>query len=134
MHLDPGPLVVLLVLAAAVLHAGWNAIAHAAEDRLVGFALICSSTLVLGTVLILVGEPVGRHYFRLAALSAALHVAYLLLLMAELRGRRPQPRVPARPRHRRRARRRRLGGAAPLAARASTSWSARAWSSPACSA
>ena len=40
MPLDPGPLVVLLVLAAAVLHATWNAIAHTAEDRLVGFALI----------------------------------------------------------------------------------------------
>ena len=82
MQLDPGPLVVLLVLAAAVLHAGWNAIAHAAEDRLVGFALISTSTLVLGAVLVVVGEPVGRHYFWLAALSAVLHVAYLLLLMA----------------------------------------------------
>ena len=82
MHLDPGPLVVLLVLAAAVLHAGWNAIAHAAEDRLVGFALISTSSMVLGTVLVIVGEPVGWHYFWLAALSAALHVAYLLLLMA----------------------------------------------------
>ena len=83
MHLDPGPLVVVLVLAAAVLHATWNAIAHAAEDRLVGFALIstvdpgprgrCSSWSA---------APVGWHYFWLAALSAALHVAYLLLLMA----------------------------------------------------
>ena len=82
MHLDPGPLVVVLVLAAAVLHASWNAIAHAAEDRLVGFALISTSTLVLGTVLVLVGEPVGWHYFWLAALSAALHVAYVVLLMA----------------------------------------------------
>jgi drug/metabolite transporter (DMT)-like permease len=82
MHLDPGPLVVLLVLAAAVLHAAWNAIAHAAEDRLVGFALISMSTLVLGTVLVVVGEPVGRHYFWLAALSAALHASYFLLLMA----------------------------------------------------
>jgi len=82
MHLDPGPLVVLLVLAAAVLHAAWNAIAHAAEDRLVGFALISMSTLVLGTVLVVVGEPVGWHYFWLAALSAALHTAYFLLLMA----------------------------------------------------
>ncbi len=82
MHLDPGPLVVVLVLAAAVLHASWNAIAHAAEDRLVGFALISTSTLVLGTVMVLVGEPVGWHYFWLAALSAGLHVAYLLLLMA----------------------------------------------------
>ena len=82
MHLDPGPLVVVLVLAAAVLHATWNAIAHSAEDRLVGFALISTSTLVLGTVMVLVGEPVGWHYFWLAALSAGLHVAYLLLLMA----------------------------------------------------
>lgn len=82
MHLDPGPLVVLLVLLAAVLHATWNAIAHAAEDRLVGFALISTSTLVLGALLVLVGEPVGWHYFWLAALSASLHVAYYLLLMA----------------------------------------------------
>jgi drug/metabolite transporter (DMT)-like permease len=81
-HLDPGPLVVVLVLAAAVLHATWNAIAHAAEDRLVGFALISTSTLVLGALLVLAGRPVGWHYFWLAALSAALHVAYLLLLMA----------------------------------------------------
>jgi len=81
-HLDPGPLVVVLVLAAAVLHATWNAIAHSAEDRLVGFALISTSTLVLGIVMVLVGKPVDRHYFWLAALSAGLHVAYLLLLMA----------------------------------------------------
>ena len=128
-HLDPGPLVVVLVLAAAVLHASWNAIAHAAEDRLVGFALISTSTLVLGTVLVLVGEPVGWHYFWLAALSAALHVAYLLLLMAELPGRRPQPRLPALPRHRRRARRRRLGRAAALAAGPRRRASAPAWSS-----
>ena len=82
MHLDPGPLVVVLVLVAAVLHAGWNAIAHAAEDRLVGFALISTSTLVLGAALILVGEPVDWHYFWFVALSAALHVAYFVLLMA----------------------------------------------------
>jgi len=82
LHLEPGPLVVVLVLLAAVLHATWNAIAHTAEDRLVGFALISTSTLVLGAVCVLLGEPVGWHYFWLAALSASFHVAYLLLLMA----------------------------------------------------
>ncbi len=86
MHLDPGPLVVVVVLAAAVLHASWNAIAHAAEDRLVGFALICTATLALGTVLIVVsavaGEPVGWHFFWFAAASAVLHTAYVVLLMA----------------------------------------------------
>lgn len=82
MHLDPGPLVVVLVLAAAVLHATWNAVAHAAQDRLVGFALMSTSTLVLGAVLVAVGEPVGGRDFAFAALSGALHVAYLLLLWA----------------------------------------------------
>ena len=73
---------VLLVLAAAVLHAGWNAIAHAAEDRLVGFALISTSTAAIGAVMVVVGGAIAWHWFWLAALSAALHVAYLLLLMA----------------------------------------------------
>lgn len=82
MHLDPGPLAVLAVLAAAVLHASWNAIAHAAEDRLVGFAILCTTTLVLGTALIVVGEPVGWHFFWFAAASAALHTAYVVLLMS----------------------------------------------------
>jgi len=64
-----------------VLHATWNAIAHAAEDRLVGFAILCTTTLTLGAVLIAVGEPVGWHYFWFAAGSAALHTAYVVLLM-----------------------------------------------------
>lgn len=76
----------LLVLLAAVLHATWNAIAHSAEDQLVGFALISTSALVLSTVMVLVGKPVGWHYFWVAALSASLHVAYLLLLMASYQG------------------------------------------------
>jgi drug/metabolite transporter (DMT)-like permease len=74
--------VVLLVLVAAVMHATWNAIAHAAEDRLVGFALISTATLVVGAILAAVGGPVGWHYLGLAALSATLHVAYMLLLWA----------------------------------------------------
>ena len=59
-HLDPGPLVVVVVLAAAVLHASWNAIAHAAEDRLVGFALICTSTLVLGGAVVSARRSASR--------------------------------------------------------------------------
>lgn len=80
MHLDPGPLVVVLVLAAAVLHATWNAIAHSATDRLVGFALISASTLVIGAALVAATGPLDRDDLALAALSAVLHVAYFLLL------------------------------------------------------
>lgn len=86
MHLDPGPLVVVLVLAAAVLHATWNAMAHAASDRLVGFALMSTTTLVLGAVLVVVGGPISGHHLALAALSAALHVAYMLLLWLSYQG------------------------------------------------
>ena len=71
MTLEPGPLVVVLVLVAAVLHATWNAIAHQAADRLVGFALLCVSTLVLGVVLVATNGPLGARDLRLAALSAA---------------------------------------------------------------
>lgn len=82
MHLDPGPLVVVLVLLAAVMHASWNAVAHAASDRVAGFGLISTSTFVVGVVLVAAGGPVGWHWFWFAVLSASLHVAYVLLLMA----------------------------------------------------
>lgn len=80
MHLDPGPLVVVLVLVAAVLHAGWNAVAHAATDRLVGFALISVATLVIGGALVVTRPVPDGHDLALACTSATLHVAYLLLL------------------------------------------------------
>lgn len=82
MHLDPGPLVVVLVLAAAVLHATWNAIAHTAEDRLVGFALISTATFVIGGAMVLATPLPDSRDLGLAAVSAALHVAYMLLLLA----------------------------------------------------
>lgn len=80
---ESGPLVVVLVLAAAALHAAWNAIAHTATDRLVGFALISTSTLVLGAVMVAVApEGLTAGQRGLAAASASLHVAYMLLLWA----------------------------------------------------
>jgi drug/metabolite transporter (DMT)-like permease len=82
LHLDPGPLVVVLVLLAAVLHATWNAVAHSAADRVAGFGLISASTCVVGVALIVVSEPVGWRWLWFAAGSAVLHVAYVLLLMA----------------------------------------------------
>jgi drug/metabolite transporter (DMT)-like permease len=82
LHLDPGPLVVVLVLLAAVLHASWNAVAHAADDRVAGFGLISLSTFAVGVVLVAVGWPLGWHWWWFAVFSASLHVAYVLLLMA----------------------------------------------------
>jgi drug/metabolite transporter (DMT)-like permease len=81
-HLDPGPLVVVLVLMAAVLHAGWNAIAHTAADRLVGFALISTAAFVIGGGVVLTQPMLDSHDFTLVTVSAAIHVAYFVLLLA----------------------------------------------------
>src|SRR3954462_1464497 len=82
LHLDPGPLVVVLVLVAAVLHATWNAIAHTAADRLVGFALISTATFVMGRVVGLTQPLLDARDFGLVAVSAAIHVVYFVLLLA----------------------------------------------------
>jgi predicted PurR-regulated permease PerM len=46
--------VVIAVLAAAVLHATWNAIAHAVRDRLIGLTLIGIVSAVGGAVIAMV--------------------------------------------------------------------------------
>ena len=75
------PSVTAAVLLAAVLHAVWNALAHTVDDQLVGFALI-GVALTVGSVPIVLAapRPAAASWGFLAA-SAALHVAYNLLLM-----------------------------------------------------
>jgi drug/metabolite transporter (DMT)-like permease len=74
--------VVAITLVAAVLHAVWNATAHAVSDRLVGFALIGLAYAVVGGIgaLVLGPPPAAAWPFILA--SALLHVVYTLLLWA----------------------------------------------------
>lgn len=45
------PLVAIAVLAAAVTHASWNAIAHAIKDQLLSFTLISGGGALLGAVI-----------------------------------------------------------------------------------
>ncbi len=69
------------VLAAAVAHASWNAIAHGIKDRLVAFALIGAGGLVPAVPLLIASPlpaPASRVYL---GVSVLLHVAYQLLLM-----------------------------------------------------
>ena len=74
------PGVVGITLVAAVLHAVWNALAHAVGDRLVGFALIGLTYVVVGGIAVLVlGLPPPEAWPFVAA-SAVLHVVYTLLL------------------------------------------------------
>jgi drug/metabolite transporter (DMT)-like permease len=74
------PAVVALTLVAAVLHAAWNAIAHAVPDRLVGFGLIGVSYVVVGGVGALVLGLPPAHAWPFVLASAVLHTGYNLLL------------------------------------------------------
>ena len=70
-----------VVLLAALLHATWNAMAHAVPDRLIGFALIGTAYLAAGGAMAAVAPvPAGRSWAFLIA-SVLLHVLYNLLLM-----------------------------------------------------
>jgi drug/metabolite transporter (DMT)-like permease len=73
--------IVLAVLFSALLHAIWNSLAHAAADRLVGFALIGLVDAAGGALMIaFAGLPPGGAWPFIIA-SAALHVVYNLLLL-----------------------------------------------------
>jgi drug/metabolite transporter (DMT)-like permease len=76
------PAIVAAVLGAALLHAVWNAIAHQTPDRLVGFAMMGVADIVGGGALaLLFGLPSPAAWPYVIA-SAAVHVAYNLLLLA----------------------------------------------------
>ena len=69
------------VLLAAVLHAVWNAMAHAIDDQLVGFALMGAAVTMGAGAIVLASPAPSRASWPFLAGSAALHVVYNLLLM-----------------------------------------------------
>jgi drug/metabolite transporter (DMT)-like permease len=76
------PIIVAAVLVSALLHAVWNSLAHAVDDRLMGFALIGLVDSVLGATLAVIGGLPAAGAWPFIIASAALHVAYNLLLLA----------------------------------------------------
>ncbi|MEU0300133.1 DMT family transporter [Streptomyces sp. NPDC006175] len=75
------PLVASAVLAAAITHASWNAIAHAIRDQLVSFTLISGGGALIGLVLACFAPLPAAGAWPYLLVSAGLHVAYMLLLM-----------------------------------------------------
>jgi drug/metabolite transporter (DMT)-like permease len=73
------------VLGAAVLHAVWNAWAHAIGDQLVGFALIGVAVTAGGAGIVLASPAPRTACWPFLAGSAVLHVVYNLLLMRSYR-------------------------------------------------
>lgn len=77
-----GPLMVGGVLLAAVLHATWNSMAHAIDDRLVGFALIGAAAAIGGGVVAAIGGLPPSAAWPYIVASAVVHTGYNLLLLA----------------------------------------------------
>ncbi|WP_327117683.1 DMT family transporter [Streptomyces sp. NBC_01341] len=75
------PLVAAAVLAAAITHASWNAIAHAIRDQLLSFTLISGGGALIGAVLVCFAPLPAAGAWPYLLVSACLHVAYMLLLM-----------------------------------------------------
>ncbi|GAA4608523.1 drug/metabolite transporter (DMT)-like permease [Actinoplanes octamycinicus] len=73
--------IVVAVLFAAVLHAAWNAIAHAIPDRLIGFVLIQVAGAVIAVPMVLATPLPAAGSWPWLLLSVAVHVVYLVLLM-----------------------------------------------------
>ena len=86
MHAAALPLsVTLAVLAAAVTHATWNAIAHGIKDQLLAFGLIGAGGILVAIPLVIVSPfPLGACWPYLVA-SIVIHVFYNLLLMRSYR-------------------------------------------------
>ncbi|MBD0710768.1 MULTISPECIES: EamA family transporter [unclassified Streptomyces] len=75
------PLVTLAVLAAAITHAGWNAIAHHIKDQLLSFTLISGGGALIGLALALFAPLPAAGAWPYLVVSAGLHVGYMVLLM-----------------------------------------------------
>ncbi len=73
--------IIVAVLLAAVLHAVWNAIAHAIPDRLIGFVLIEAACAILAIPMVVASPLPSARSWPLLIISAALHVIYVVLLM-----------------------------------------------------
>jgi drug/metabolite transporter (DMT)-like permease len=86
MHAAALPLsVTLAVLAAAVTHATWNAIAHGIKDQVLAFGLIGAGSIAVAVPLVVVAPfPLGGCWPYLLA-SVFIHVFYNLLLMRSYR-------------------------------------------------
>jgi drug/metabolite transporter (DMT)-like permease len=78
--------VTLAVLAAAVLHASWNALLKGVEDRLATVVLLDLTGLVVAAAVVLLAPVPAPASRGLLGLSVVLHLGYELLLLVAYRG------------------------------------------------
>ena len=73
--------VTLMVLAAAVAHASWNAIAHDITDKLVAFTLLGVGCGAVAAVVVAVSPMPRPESWPYLIASVGIHIAYTVLLM-----------------------------------------------------
>src|SRR3977135_1508556 len=79
------PFSILLVLLAAFLHAGWNALLRGGADRALSMAMMSATLGIAGLVLLAVaGLPVPASWIYVVA-SGVLHWIYVALLVVTYR-------------------------------------------------
>lgn len=74
-----------IVLAAAVMHASWNALVKSAQDRALTLAAVALMHAIGGALLILVSEPPAPASWPSIAASTLIHYAYYFLLFQAYR-------------------------------------------------
>ena len=79
------PFVIIVVLAAAVMHAVWNAVVKIEGDRLMTMAVVISTTGLLAPLLLLAGPPPASASWPYILLSVLLNNAYFLFLIEAYR-------------------------------------------------
>ena len=75
------PIVIVLVLAAAVMHAVWNSILKVGTDRLMTMAVVIGMGGLLSPALMIAGPPPLPESWFYIALSAAIHCFYFFFLI-----------------------------------------------------
>ncbi len=75
------PLVIVLVLCAAIMHAVWNCILKVSADRLMTMAVVIGVGGLMSLALIIAGPPPAPESWFYIVLSVAIHCAYFFFLV-----------------------------------------------------
>ncbi|HXQ45431.1 MAG TPA: EamA family transporter [Caulobacteraceae bacterium] len=75
------PIVIAVVLGAALLHASWNAILRGGADRLWSVTIMCAVSVIVALPFLVLLPPPARASWPCIGLSSALQVSYCLFLV-----------------------------------------------------
>jgi len=75
------PIVIAVVLAAALLHASWNAILRGGADRLWSVTIMCAVSVIVALPFLVLLPPPARASWPCIGLSSALQVSYCFFLV-----------------------------------------------------